>query len=302
MTSRDVFKAILAEKVERHALVVATVLGGREEGAPLQPEEVELLCIGYKSLVDRDRTALHALRGYRAAEGKVEDAGLFAHYVERLTARAAAHCTAFLELLEKSLSDVDGDDVEAFIQRKKTVADYHRYVCELRRDAPGFGGVGKTDYLYKELLKLAEERLESLSTLHLTVAINYAVFAFEVKGERTKALAFDREVRARPQRPQLREGRQRQGGHAADDLHGRQHQGLEQTAQGVSALESPFAAVMSTLVRKLLGVAVAYCAPHMPSKSCIRGTTLSILVRETGAATTARFQDAGRKKSIIDIN
>ena len=302
MTSRDVFKAILAEKVERHALVVATVLGGREEGAPLQPEEVELLCIDYKSLVDRDRTALHALRGYRAAEGKVEDAGLFAHYAERLTARAAAHCTAFLELLEKSLSDVDGDDVEAFIQRKKTVADYHRYVCELRRDAPGFGGVGKTDYLYKELLKLAEERLESLSTLHLTVAINYAVFAFEVKGERTKALAFDREVRARPQRPQLREGGQRQGGHAADDLHGRQHQGLEQTAQGVSALESR---LRDYYVDSRPQVAGSGC-------SLLRAAHASEVVHSRHYAIhpcegnrcrdDCSFQDTGRKKSIIDIN
>lgn len=190
MTSKKIFKAILAEKVERYELVIATVGEDREEGAALQPEEVELLCIAYKNLVDRDRTAVQALRNFKNADGKIEEPEVFAHYYDKLIKRAVAHCHAFLEVLEKSLSDVDSDDFDTFIQRKKTIADYYRYICELKKDSTGFSSISKADYLYKELLKLAEERLESLSTLYLTVCINYAVFVYEVKAERQKALAF----------------------------------------------------------------------------------------------------------------
>lgn len=190
MTSKNVFKAILAEKVERYELVIETVVAGKDEADALLPEEVELLCIAYKSLVDRDRTAVQALRNFWSADGKVESNELFEHYLDRLTKRAVQHCHAFLEVLEKSLIDVDPEDFDTLIQRKKTIADYYRYICELKKEAMGITSTSKAEFLYKELLKLAEEHLESLSTLYLTVCINYAVFQYEIKGDRQKALSF----------------------------------------------------------------------------------------------------------------
>lgn len=190
MTSNEIFKAILAEKVERYELVISTVTSSKEEGSSLLPEEVELLCIAYKNLVDRDRTAVQALRNFKSADGKIDDPELFNHYYDKLVKRAVQNCHSFLQVLEKSLSEIDSDDFDAFIQRKKTIADYYRYICELKKESIGFSSISKADYLYKELLKLAEERLESLSTLYLTVCINYAVFQYEIKNEKQKALTF----------------------------------------------------------------------------------------------------------------
>ena len=190
MTSKEIFKAVLAEKVERYELVISTIMSDREEGSALLTEEIELLCIAYKSLVDKDRTAVQALRSFKNADGKIDSEEIFNHYIDKLIKRAVQHCNAFLEILEKSLNDIETDDYDNLIQRKKTIADYFRYVCELKKEGNGVSNIGKTDYLYKELLKMAEDRLESLSTLYLTVCINYAVFQYEIKGERQKALNF----------------------------------------------------------------------------------------------------------------
>lgn len=190
MTSKEIFKAVLAEKVERYELVISTILSSKEDGSVLQPEEIELLCIAYKNLVDKDRTAAQALISFKSAEGKIDNEELYHFFLDKVTKRAIKNCKSFLEILEKNVMDIDNDDTENLIQRKKTIADYYRYICELKKDTKGFSNVGKTDYLYKELLKLAEERLETLSTLYLTVCINYAVFLYEIKNERQKALSF----------------------------------------------------------------------------------------------------------------
>lgn len=190
MTSKEIFKAVLAEKVERYELVISTIMNSKEDGTGLFAEEIELLCIAYKNLVDKDRTAVQAMKNFKNSDGKIDSDELYQYYIEKLTKRAITHCNAFLDILEKSLHDIDPENSEHLIQRKKTIADYHRYICELKKDSKGFSNTGKTDFHYKELLKLAEERLENLSTLYLTVCINYAVFQYDIKGEKQKALTF----------------------------------------------------------------------------------------------------------------
>lgn len=193
-----------AEKAERYKDVCKfmTDLASKIDN-DLNPDERELLCVGYTRAIHAQRTASKALTEQIAEavetdeEIKTNYTTLLTDYKAQVDREISASCDTALELFEGKLLDRDKSTaITARIVYLKTIGDLYRYKAECNATVNG----QKAAEYYKQALKLAEvNHLDSTSPFLLDIVLNYSVCLKEVMGEDEQAIqlaktAFDHAI------------------------------------------------------------------------------------------------------------
>ncbi|EOD12348.1 hypothetical protein EMIHUDRAFT_69971 [Emiliania huxleyi CCMP1516] len=198
---KNVYMARLAEQAERYEEMCAHMKEVALEMEPLGIDERNLLAVAFKNVTGARRSALRTIVGIEQRERELLHAG------DRGAARRLRHAEAYRRRVEAELDEVSGvvlglidsrlvpsnpglrtqqeqEDAEAQVFYQKMRADYHRYKAEAG-SAEEHAALAEASY--RAASKVAQTGLAPTHPVRLGLALNYAVFLYEVPQHSTEA-------------------------------------------------------------------------------------------------------------------
>ena len=186
------FLAKLAEKTERFDDMVNYMHKLALEDSHLKSEERELLAIAYKNVVGPNRLAWRAVIKVEINEENSEsNAGylqLIREYKKKIENEILRVSEDLQDVTSQSQMPSSIEDPEGLIFYNKLKGDYSRYIAEVTLEDKFQKAVSNAQLAYKSAWEMCKEHLKGSDTLRLGVALNYAVFFFEVMNEPLKAI------------------------------------------------------------------------------------------------------------------
>ena len=185
------------EKAGRYKDMLFVVLAFLSKCAPsykVEAEERTLLSIAYNKLILPLRVSIRTLTDSLAQEESDQVKQQLEVLRDGLILELEGLCTEVIELVQRMvLYESAFQDAEAIIWAYKTTGDHHRYQAELFLP-------GKDDQ--KDLaeaafvrgLNEAQTRLTPISPLRLSLALNYAVFCYEIMRDEEKGRTIAQEA------------------------------------------------------------------------------------------------------------
>jgi len=162
----------------------------------LSVEEQLLLSTSYKRIVGQLREAWRKVLAQEELEklkgDTLSQALLVATaYREQLEAELRTQCNSLLRLLDGNLLRNPTCNATSRAFYLKLKADYHRYKAEFQTGDERKEAAGNALLAYKNAMAEAERSVPATDPLRLGVALNYAVFYYEIlkSAERAKAVA-----------------------------------------------------------------------------------------------------------------
>lgn len=147
----------------------------------LSVEERSVVSVAYKNSISQRRAAWRVVSSIEEKEKSRSHKGhLLAttRVRERIEQEMQTICSEALQLLEKLLENAQ--DTEAKVFYGKLKGDYFRYLAEFSVEGDRAEvQKGATD-AYKSSLDLAELRMEPMHPVRLGLALNFAVFQYEI--------------------------------------------------------------------------------------------------------------------------
>jgi 14-3-3 protein epsilon len=189
--SRDLkfFLARVADQAERYSDVVKYLNEIITQDANLTSDERNLLSVAYKSLTGSRRTALRTINSYLEDDNikaNVQRVAKLNELKTTLLTELDGYCQDLITLTDSKLLPASGDaPTKVFYQKLK--ADYYRYSVEFKADEDRKGGADKAHKSYTDALAAAAELVKA-DPSYLGLALNYSVFLYEIKGEKTNAI------------------------------------------------------------------------------------------------------------------
>jgi len=158
----------------------------------LSIEEQLLLSTSYKRIVGQLRAAWRKILEQEQFEkGKGDAVLVTTAYREQLEGELRAQCGSLLRVLDGNLlrNSTSGATSRAFYMKLK--ADYHRYQAEFEVGAERKEAAGNALLAYKNAMAEAERSVPATDPLRLGIALNCAVFYYEIlkSVERAKSVA-----------------------------------------------------------------------------------------------------------------
>ncbi|CAH8613965.1 unnamed protein product [Dicrocoelium dendriticum] len=172
MGSREelLFRAKLAEQTERYEEMAAYMNKIVKLGSDLSPEERNLFSLSHKHLIGPKRSALKELSPF------VKYDKIFKKQVES-EMRQASH--TMIGLIENYLVKADTAP-ESKVFYLKLRADYFRYLAEFEEGNDKNDAAEYSLAAYKEAYEIACSGLRPTHPMRLGVALNFAVFYYEI--------------------------------------------------------------------------------------------------------------------------
>ena len=181
------FKALIAEKLERFEEIVENMeILIKEKNGDLNEEEIELLSVGYKTIIDKDRSVIRALKLYQKKKKKMIEDKTTEFYLEALKKRSIKNCENFIEKIKILIKNTKSEDKKMLIQGYKMIADNNRYICEIDENkVKNLKDI--TEEYYLKAKEIGKDKNKNPSLLILTIYLNYSVFVYEVVGDKKRA-------------------------------------------------------------------------------------------------------------------
>lgn len=160
----------------------------------LESEERLMLSIAYNKLVMPLRVAIKNVSESLSSDKCDEIRSVLETYRETLIKELESHCSEFIELVQRIvLFESAFQDAEAIIWAYKTIGDHHRYEAELFLPSKE-SSKDLADTAFNRGLSEAQTRLTPTSPLRLSLALNYAVFCYEILKDEEKARSIAQEA------------------------------------------------------------------------------------------------------------
>ena len=185
-----VFLSKLYEKAERYPDMIKSIKEMISINPKLNKEECDILSTGYKNMITEKRSSWRILHSMERKERKIKSKILpqireIKSHIEREIREV---CNDLQILIDKYLLP-NADDHENEICFNKLKADYYRYICEFAGGKEFEENLNKSEEFYKKAYNNSIKNLPVNNCTRVGLALNYAIFLYEVKGE--KKNAFD---------------------------------------------------------------------------------------------------------------
>lgn len=179
MREVNVFMAKVAQECGKNEECINFMREVINQGRPLSYNERNLISAAYKGIVGPLRDSIRLLQddshGYDVASAISECSDLL-----------SSKCDEVISLIRNSLlPSVTEPEVRVFYI--KMTADYLRYKWEATGDANRPDVAAKCKAAYQEAAALADTSLPTYHPLRLGLALNFAVFIYEILGETAEA-------------------------------------------------------------------------------------------------------------------
>ena len=156
----------------------------------LNKEECDILSTGYKNMISDKRSSWKILQSMERKEKKIKSKIIpqIREIKSHIEKEIRDVCNDLQALVDKYLLP-NADDHENEVCFYKLKADYYRYICEFAVGKELEENLSKSDEFYKKAQNISIKNLPVNNCTRVGLALNYAIFLYEVKGE--KKNAFD---------------------------------------------------------------------------------------------------------------
>jgi len=192
----EVYFAKLAEQAERYDEMAAHMRQASLMHTELDPEEQNLLAVAYKQAVGQRRSQWRVVSSVEREEeekGSAPTAASSRQYRRKIENELRELCHTILALLTDHLIP-RCTSAEAKVTYHKAEGDYHRYIAEISDDVDKTREATKAKHAYEDGTKVAEESLAVTSNFRLGLALNHAVFYYEVMRDPAEAIRIARKA------------------------------------------------------------------------------------------------------------
>mmetsp|Transcript_22842 Transcript_22842/g.53417 ORF Transcript_22842/g.53417 Transcript_22842/m.53417 type:complete len:244 (-) Transcript_22842:96-827(-) len=192
----EVYFAKLAEQAERYDEMVEHMKNVCMMGQELDAEERQLVAVAFKQACGARRASWRTVAMVESQErekGSHASATSAKAYRKRIELELKEYCGSILDLLSQKL--IPGSSTaEARVMFYKQAGDYQRYIAEISDDVERTKAAEFAKDAYEDGTKIAEESLPVVSPTRLGLALNYAVFYYEVMKNPTEAVGIARKA------------------------------------------------------------------------------------------------------------
>lgn len=185
--------AKIAEQSERYDDMVENMkevvksLGGPDSNEILTAEERNLLSVAYKNVVGARRSSWRVVTSIENKSDKPVKTELAKEYKKTIETELDKTCREVLDLLDNHLIKSDDKDKESNVFYLKMKGDYYRYLAEVKEGSNRDDVIDKAFNAYKSAHDTSEENLTPTHPIRLGLALNFSVFYYEIKENRTEA-------------------------------------------------------------------------------------------------------------------
>lgn len=191
-----IYLAKVAEQIERYEEMMDFMKKAALMGKDFTAEERGLFSVAFKNAIGQRRTAYRVL-GSRS-ESDERHLLLLGEYKERVTMELSALAESLLTLLDQHvLKLTQSNEGKVFFLKLK--ADSYRWMSEITANEAQIKNVELSGLAYQEAWGLATKEMKPTSPIRLGLALNYAVYYYEIKQDEAKACelakkAFDEAI------------------------------------------------------------------------------------------------------------
>ena len=196
-----VFLSKLYEKAEKYSDMFKFINKFVEIEPKLTKEERNILGSGYKNIISDKRTSWRFLNNLEKREERKNTFQI--SYIkgikENIEKELNQICDEINKIIDKYLLP-NSPDLENKIFYLKLKADFYRYKCEFLNGKDFDEVCSKAEKAYKEASDLSNKNLPISNSTRLGLALNYAVFYYEIKKLKEEAIniaknAFDESMK-----------------------------------------------------------------------------------------------------------
>lgn len=193
----EVYFATLAEQAERYDEMAEHMHNASSMfDQELDAEERNLLGVAYKQAVAQRRSAWRVVATVEHQEeknGNVMTTAAARAYRLTIETEMKTLCQQILSLLTDTLIP-RASSADAKVSLHKAQGDYYRYIAEITDNAEKTDATRSAKQAYEKGTKIAESMLPVTSSFRLGLALNYAVFYYEVMGSPPDAVRIGRKA------------------------------------------------------------------------------------------------------------
>lgn len=178
-----VYLSKLYERAERFPDMVDAINNFVEMNPKLTKEERNILSAGYKNIISDKRASWRLLRSMEKREEKKHSPQV-PHIKEvknHIENELSKICSEIQEVIDKFLLP-NAEEPENKVYYLKLKGDYYRYVSEYSTDKTFDEVTAKAEEVYKQAYEIANKDLPINNSTRVGLALNFAVFYYEVKG------------------------------------------------------------------------------------------------------------------------
>ncbi|KAI7881542.1 14-3-3 protein [Lichtheimia hyalospora FSU 10163] len=198
MTSREdcVYLAKLAEQSGQQKDMVRQMSRVAKLGQGLSDEERNLLSVAYKNLVTEQRESwriLSSIEKKEKSKGNEPHVAMVKDCRIKIENKIRRYCDDILYVLDKYLIGSVGDG-EAKVVYYKMKGDYLRYLAEVFTGDELESAVERSRHAYEDASNVAHAKLQPVHPIRLGLALNKAVFEYEMGKDPAKACQLAKEA------------------------------------------------------------------------------------------------------------
>ena len=183
------YMAKITEQTERYEDMLEAMNKVVQANADLTVEERNLLSVAYKNTIGSRRSAwriLTSIEKKEEAKNGSKNIPLLRGYQEKIKQELNRYCNEIVSLIDTQLLP-KASNSEAKVFYHKMKGDYFRYISEFTSGDDNKKAGDNAQEAYKAATDLAEKELTTTHPIRLGLALNYSVFFYEVRNDRTKA-------------------------------------------------------------------------------------------------------------------
>jgi len=192
----QIYKAMLAEQAERYEEMAEYMRAACMFGQELDPKERNFLVVAFKQAVGQRRAAWRTvctMEQVEIAKGNHMTTATATAYRKEIEKELRTLSQTILSLL-KDLLIPGSTTADAKVLFYKTLGDYHRYIAEISDGREKTDETRSAKKAYEEGTRIAEDALPVTSVVRLGLALNHAVFQYEVMQSPTEAVRIGRKA------------------------------------------------------------------------------------------------------------
>mmetsp|Transcript_34466 Transcript_34466/g.90266 ORF Transcript_34466/g.90266 Transcript_34466/m.90266 type:complete len:240 (-) Transcript_34466:86-805(-) len=194
--NHEVYFATLAEQAERYDEMAEHMRTAAMFDQELDANERNLLAVAYKQAVGARRAAWRIVAVAEHEEelkGNTLTKARATEYRKRIEGELKGLCDTILALLTDRLIP-RATTAEAKATFYKAQGDYYRYIAEISDNVDKTRATSSAKQAYEDGVKVAEASLPVTSAFRLGLALNHAVFYYEVMKSPTEAVRIGRKA------------------------------------------------------------------------------------------------------------
>lgn len=192
----EVYYATLAEQAERYDEMAEHMRRAALHPKELDAEERNLLAVAYKQAVGQRRASWRVVvqvEQEEEAKGNAMTSTSARLYRKKIEGELISICQTILKLLSDLLIP-RASTAAAKVSFYKAQGDYHRYIAEISEGHDKTREINAAKQAYEDGTKVAETSLPVTSQFRLGLALNHAVFYYEVMRSPTEAVRIGRKA------------------------------------------------------------------------------------------------------------